>query len=59
MNSENKLQLFDGSLPVEEITNDWYNEFKNSNFGAIITFVGVVRDEDGIDGLSFDIYEPI
>jgi molybdopterin synthase catalytic subunit len=59
MNNKNKLQLFDGSLPVEEITNDWYNEFKNSNFGAIITFVGVVRDEDGIDGLSFDIYEPI
>ncbi|RXJ56174.1 molybdopterin synthase catalytic subunit [Candidatus Marinarcus aquaticus] len=55
----NKLELFDGSLPVEEITNAWYNEFKLSNYGAIITFVGVVRDEDGIDGLSFDIYEPI
>ncbi|MEA3498076.1 MAG: molybdenum cofactor biosynthesis protein MoaE [Campylobacterota bacterium] len=54
-----KLQLFDGSLPVEEITNNWYKEFKDSNYGAIITFVGVVRDEDGIDGLSFDIYEPI
>ena len=53
------LQLFDGSLPVEDITNNWYNEFKNSNYGAIITFVGVVRDEDNIDGLSFDIYEPI
>ena len=53
------LQLFDGSLPVEEITNDWYNQFKLSNYGAIITFVGVVRDEDNIDGLSFDIYEPI
>lgn len=54
-----KLELFEGSLPVEEITNRWYNEFKNSNYGAIITFVGVVRDEDKIDGLSFDIYEPI
>ncbi|MEA3554434.1 MAG: molybdenum cofactor biosynthesis protein MoaE [Campylobacterota bacterium] len=54
-----KLQLFKGSLPVEQITNGWYDEFKNSNYGAIITFVGVVRDEDGIDGLSFDIYEPI
>lgn len=54
-----KLQLFDGSLPVEQITNAWYDEFKNSNYGAIITFVGVVRDEDDIDGLSFDIYEPI
>ena len=54
-----KLELFEGSLPVERITNAWYTEFKNSNYGAIITFVGVVRDEDKIDGLSFDIYEPI
>ncbi len=55
----NKLELFDGSLPVEKITNFWYNEYKNSNYGAIITFVGVVRDEKNIKGLSFDIYEPI
>ncbi len=53
------LELHDGSLEVEKITNNWYNNFRLSNFGAIITFVGVVRDEDGIDGLSFDIYEPI
>ena len=58
MNSE-KLRLYEGSLPVEQITNEWYDEFRNSNYGAIITFVGVVRDEDGIEGLSFDIYEPI
>lgn len=57
--TETKLQLVDGDLPVEKITNAWYDEFKNSNYGAIITFVGVVRDEDGIEGLSFDIYEPI
>lgn len=56
---ENSLQLFEGDLPVEQITNAWYDEFRNSNYGAIITFVGVVRDEDNIDGLSFDIYEPI
>ena len=54
-----KLRLYDGALPVEQISNAWYNEFKNSNYGAIITFVGVVRNENGIDGLSFDIYEPI
>jgi molybdopterin synthase catalytic subunit len=53
------LELYNGSLEVEKITNKWYNDFRLSNFGAIITFVGVVRDEDGIDGLSFDIYEPI
>lgn len=53
------LELYDGSLEVEKITNSWYDKYRLSNFGAIITFVGVVRDEDGIDGLSFDIYEPI
>jgi molybdopterin synthase catalytic subunit len=53
------LQLYDKNLPVQKITNSWYDDFRLSNYGAIITFVGVIRDEDGIDGLSFDIYEPI
>ena len=53
------LELYEGSLEVEKITNTWYDRYRLSNYGAIITFVGVVRDEDGIDGLSFDIYEPI
>ena len=53
------LELYDGSLNVEEIINRWYDVHKDSNYGAIITFVGVVRDESGIEGLSFDIYEPI
>ena len=54
-----KLELYDGALEVETITNRWYNEFKELNYGAMITFVGIVRDENNIDGLSFDIYEPI
>jgi len=58
-NRKEFLELFDGSLPVEHITNKWYSKYKNSNYGAIITFVGVVRDENQIEGLSFDIYEPI
>ena len=45
-NRKDFLQLFDGSLPVEQITNAWYEKYKNSNYGAIITFVGVVRDEN-------------
>jgi molybdopterin synthase catalytic subunit len=53
------LELYEGSLEVEKITNAWYQKFRLSNYGAIITFVGVVRDEDNIEGLSFDIYEPI
>ena len=53
------LELYDGNLLVKEITNRWYENQRLSNYGAIITFVGVIRDENGIDGLSFDIYEPI
>lgn len=54
-----KLILCEGPLNVNDINAKWYDEFKESNYGAIITFVGVVRDENNIDGLSFDIYEPI
>jgi len=54
-----KPELYNNGLPVCEITNRWYENYKMINYGAIITFVGVVRDEGGIDGLSFDIYEPI
>jgi len=53
------LKLYDGGLPVSEILKEWYEEELDSNYGAFIPFVGTVRSENGIDGLSFDIYEPI
>ena len=53
------LQLHKGSLNIEKIHNSWYEKYKNLNYGAFITFVGIVRDENEIQGLSFDIYEPI
>ena len=53
------LELHDGSLHVKEILAAWYDKICDKNYGAFIPFVGIVRDEDGIDGLSFDIYEPI
>jgi molybdopterin synthase catalytic subunit len=53
------LELCDGALDVEKIYSRWFSSVKDKNFGAIMSFVGVVRDENGIDGLSFDIYEPI
>ncbi|WP_415396875.1 molybdopterin synthase catalytic subunit [Sulfurimonas sp. CS5] len=53
------LYLFDGSLDVPTILKDWYEQETTSNYGAYIPFVGTVRSEDEIDGLSFDIYEPI
>ncbi len=53
------LKLYDGGLPVAAILQEWYEEESTSNYGAFIPFIGTIRDEDGIQGLSFDIYEPI
>lgn len=53
------LYLYDGALDVPKILKEWYEEEAQSNYGAYIPFVGTVRSEEGIDGLSFDIYEPI
>jgi len=53
------LELHDGALNVPEILTRWYASESTSNYGAYIPFVGTVRDEDGIEGLSFDVYEPI
>ncbi|OUT15627.1 molybdopterin synthase catalytic subunit [Campylobacter concisus] len=53
------MQIYNGSLDVQSITNEWYERFKDKNCGALITFVGIVREESGISALSFDIYEPI
>ena len=52
------LELYKGALGVEEITNRWYDKYKLGNFGALVHFVGIVRDEDNISGLSFDVYKP-
>ena len=57
--AEQVLSLYNGALNVPVILKNWYEEEATSNYGAYIPFVGTVRSEDGIDGLSFDIYEPI
>ncbi len=53
------LWLYNGALDVESILSDWYREYRDKNFGAFINFVGIVREEGNIEGLSFDIYEPL
>ena len=53
------LELYDGALDVPGILKRWYEAEAKSNYGAFIPFVGTVREEGGIEGLSFDIYEPI
>ena len=53
------MELYDGDLDTKEIFGRWLDEQSNSNYGAYIPFVGTIRAEDGIEALSFDIYEPI
>ncbi len=53
------LELYDGALDVPAILKRWYEEEAKSNYGAYIPFIGTIRDEDSIEGLSFDVYEPI
>ena len=53
------MELHHGSLDVKEIFARWHDEEIGSNYGAFIPFIGTIRDEDGIEALSFDIYEPL
>ena len=50
------VEIYNGGLEVEEIFNKWY---KLKWGGMLLTFTGIVRDDGGINGLSFDIYEPM
>ncbi len=49
------LEIYQDGLKVEEIFNSWHEDMKQKNCGAFVSFVGIVRDEDGIEGLSFDV----
>jgi len=53
------LEVFKGKIPVIETLNRWYEEFKLQGYGAMIPFIGIVRADNGIDGLSFDLYLPM
>jgi len=53
------LEVFKGGIPVIETLDRWYEEFKLQGYGAMIPFIGIVRADNGIDGLSFDLYLPM
>lgn len=53
------LSLCNNGLNIQEIFNKWYLEHNHKNYGAFITFVGIVRSENDIEALSFDIYDSI
>jgi molybdopterin synthase catalytic subunit len=55
----NSLEIYQGHIDSVKVFEEWYKKYRFENYGAYITFVGIIRDENFIDGLSFDIYMPI
>lgn len=53
------LKLFKGALNTKELYTSWYAFACENNLGANSIFTGIVRDEKGCEGLSFDIYQPL
>lgn len=53
------FELHNGALNVTQIYEKWFERYKSQNLGALITFCGIVRDENGIEGLYFEIYEQL
>jgi molybdopterin synthase catalytic subunit len=53
------VEIFKGGIPVIETLDRWYNDFKLEGYGAMIPFIGIVRPDNGIEGLSFDLYLPL
>ncbi|CAM2749312.1 molybdenum cofactor biosynthesis protein MoaE [Helicobacter sp. MIT 03-1614] len=53
------LNLYKGALPTCEIYTKWENLAQSKNAGALSIFTGIVRAENNISALSFDIYEPL
>lgn len=53
------LSIHEGPLPTCKLYGVWEVTVRRENFGAFSVFTGLVRDEERIQGLSFDLYEPI
>ncbi|NPA10975.1 MAG: molybdenum cofactor biosynthesis protein MoaE [Epsilonproteobacteria bacterium] len=53
------VEVFKGGIPVIDTLNRWYEEFKLEGYGAMIPFIGIVRADNNIEALSFDLYLPM
>lgn len=54
-----KLLIYNGALPTKHIYTLWEEIAKEENLGAVCVFSGIVREENNISALSFDIYLPL
>ena len=53
------LWIKNGAINTNEMLKLWENIAVERNFGAVSIFVGIVRAENEITALSFDIYLPL
>ena len=53
------LLIYQGPVDVDKLLARWYGAESKKNYGAMVNFVGTIRDEGGIEALSFDIYRPV
>ncbi|WP_033602202.1 molybdopterin synthase catalytic subunit [Helicobacter pylori] len=53
------LKIIQGALDTDKLLKAYQEEACAKNFGAFCVFVGIVREEDYIQGLSFDIHEAL
>ena len=53
------LMICDGALDTSRIYQLWECEARERNCGAMSVFTGIVRKQDNITHLSFDVYEPL
>ncbi|MDR2151902.1 MAG: molybdenum cofactor biosynthesis protein MoaE [Helicobacteraceae bacterium] len=52
-------EIFNGGLDVSRLLESWRASIVSKNLGAFVAFAGIVRAENGVSALSFDIYEPL
>ncbi|GHQ13077.1 hypothetical protein JP0058_08310 [Helicobacter pylori] len=53
------LKIIQGALDTDKLLKAYQEEACTKNFGAFCVFVGIVREEGNIQGLSFDIHEAL
>lgn len=58
-NLAQNLWIKNGAIDTNAILAQWENIAKSQNLGAMALFIGIVRAENEISALSFDIYLPL
>ncbi|STP12575.1 molybdopterin converting factor, subunit 2 [Helicobacter mustelae] len=53
------LEIYQNALCTAKLYEKYESLAREKNLGACCVFCGIVRDEGGIEGLSFDIYLPL